>query len=103
MISIASGNPFSPSTRAMKISFTPRHPAILQLGQHLQPELDSLLLCHPQSQDFIDDEIISMYARGMSTREIQGHLEQIYGIEVSPTLIYNVTDAGVELEGKKVS
>src|SRR5260370_31983323 len=34
-----------------------------------------------------------MYARGMSTREIQGHLEEIYGMEVSPTLISNVTDA----------
>ena len=43
-----------------------------------------------------DDKIISMYARGMSTREIQGHLEEIYGIEVSPTLISNVTDAVVE-------
>src|SRR5947207_4879533 len=37
-----------------------------------------------------------MYARGMSTREIQGHLEEIYGVEVSPTLISNVTDAVVE-------
>lgn len=34
-----------------------------------------------------------MYARGMSTREIQGHLEEIYGVEVSPTLISNVTEA----------
>jgi putative transposase len=40
-----------------------------------------------------DDKIVSMYARGMSTREIQGHLEEIYGVEVSPTLISNVTDA----------
>lgn len=40
-----------------------------------------------------DDKIISMYARGMSRREIQGHLEEIYGVEVSPTLISNVTDA----------
>ncbi len=38
-----------------------------------------------------DDKIISMYARGMSTREIQGHLEEIYKVEVSPTLISNVT------------
>jgi len=38
-----------------------------------------------------DDKIISMYARGMSTREIQGHLEEIYHVEVSPTLISNVT------------
>jgi putative transposase len=43
-----------------------------------------------------DDKILSMYARGMSTREIQGHLEEIYGIEVSPTLISNVTEAVVE-------
>src|SRR6266699_3639159 len=43
-----------------------------------------------------DDKIISMYARGMSTREIQGHLEEIYGIEVSPTLISNVTEAILE-------
>jgi putative transposase len=42
-----------------------------------------------------DDKIVSMYAQGMSTREIQGHLEEIYGVEVSPTLISNVTDAVV--------
>jgi putative transposase len=40
-----------------------------------------------------DDKILSMYARGMTTREIQGHLEEIYGVEVSPTLISNVTEA----------
>jgi putative transposase len=39
-----------------------------------------------------DNKILSMYARGMSTREIQGHLEEIYGVEVSPQLISNVTD-----------
>jgi len=43
-----------------------------------------------------DDKIISMYARGMTTREIQGHLEEMYKIEVSPTLISNVTDAVME-------
>lgn len=40
-----------------------------------------------------DEKILSMYSRGMSTREIQGHLEEIYGVEVSPTLISNVTEA----------
>jgi putative transposase len=40
-----------------------------------------------------DDRVISLYARGMSTREIQGHLEEIYGAEVSPQLISTVTDA----------
>src|SRR6266852_5810268 len=43
-----------------------------------------------------DDKIISMYARGMTTREIQGHLQEIYGIEVSPALISNVTEAVLE-------
>ena len=43
-----------------------------------------------------DDKIISMYARGMTTREIQGHLGEMYKIEVSPTLISNVTDAVIE-------
>src|SRR6516225_6275266 len=46
--------------------------------------------------DGFDDKILSMYARGMTTRDIQGHLEEIYGVEVSPTLISNVTDAVVE-------
>ena len=39
-----------------------------------------------------DDKILSMYARGMTTRDIQGHLEEIYGVEVSPDLISTVTD-----------
>jgi putative transposase len=43
-----------------------------------------------------DDKIISMYARGMSTREIQGHLEDIYKVEVSLALISNVTEAVLE-------
>jgi len=42
--------------------------------------------------DGFDDKIISMYARGMSVREIRGHLEELYGIEVSPDLISRVTD-----------
>jgi putative transposase len=40
-----------------------------------------------------DDKIISMYARGMSTREITGHLRELYSIDVSPDLISTVTDA----------
>jgi putative transposase len=43
-----------------------------------------------------DDKIVSMYARGMSTREIAGHLEEIYGVEVSPALISNVTEGVME-------
>jgi putative transposase len=43
-----------------------------------------------------DDQILSMYSRGMTTREIQSHLEEIYGVEVSPGLISTVTDAVVD-------
>ncbi len=43
-----------------------------------------------------DDRVISLYSRGMTTREIQGHLEEIYGVEVSPALISIVTDAVAE-------
>jgi putative transposase len=43
-----------------------------------------------------DDKIVSMYARGMTVREIQGHLMDLYGLEVSPALISTVTDAVLE-------
>jgi putative transposase len=43
-----------------------------------------------------DEKILSLYARGMTTREIQGHLEEMYQVEVSPTLISNVTEAVME-------
>lgn len=43
-----------------------------------------------------DDKILSMYARGMTTREIQGHLEEMYQIQVSPSLISEVTDGVME-------
>ena len=51
---------------------------------------------HQTRFDGFDEKILSMYARGMSTRDIQGQLEEIYGVEVSPTLISNVTDAVAE-------
>ena len=43
-------------------------------------------------RDF-DDKVISMYARGMTTREIPGHVRELYGVEVSPELVSKVTDA----------
>ena len=43
-----------------------------------------------------DDKILSLYARGMTVREIQAHLEEMYGAEVSPSLISSVTDALVD-------
>ena len=40
-----------------------------------------------------NDQIISLYSRGMTTRDIQAHLNEIYGVNVSPELISRVTDA----------
>lgn len=43
-----------------------------------------------------DDKSLSLYARDMTVREIQAHLSEMYGTEVSPTLISSVTDAVIE-------
>lgn len=43
-----------------------------------------------------DEKVISLYARGMTTREIQGHLAELYGTEVSPALISSVTEAVID-------
>lgn len=55
-----------------------------------------ILKKHQTRFDGFDDKILSMYARGMTTREIQGHLQEMYGVEVSPGLISEVTDAVIE-------
>ncbi len=44
----------------------------------------------------LDDKIIALYARGLTTREIQDELTEMYGTEVSPTLISNVTNSVLE-------
>jgi len=44
----------------------------------------------------LDEKIIALYARGMSVRDIQAQLQEMYGVEVSPTLISNVTDAVID-------
>ena len=51
---------------------------------------------HQRRFDGFDDKILSMYARGMTVRDIQAHLSELYGTEISPTLISTVTDAVVD-------
>ena len=41
----------------------------------------------------IENKIISMYAKGMTTRDIQSHVEEIYGLEISPTTVSRITDS----------
>jgi putative transposase len=51
---------------------------------------------HQTRWDGFDQKILSLYARGMTVREIQSHLQEMYGAEVSPTLISSVTEAVME-------
>jgi putative transposase len=51
---------------------------------------------HQRRFEGFDDKIISMYGLGMTTRDIQKHLHEIYNVEVSPELISNVTDSIME-------
>jgi putative transposase len=51
---------------------------------------------HQRRFDGFDDKILSLYARGMTVRDIQEHLSELYGTEISPSLISTVTDAVVD-------
>jgi transposase-like protein len=48
---------------------------------------------HERRLTGVDDKIIAMYARGMTVREIQGFMAEMYAVDVSPDLISSVTDA----------
>lgn len=66
----------------------------LEIPRDRQSTFDPQLIAKYQRRfPGFDDKIISMYARGMSTREIVGHLRELYGVDVSPDLISAVTDA----------
>jgi len=51
---------------------------------------------HQRRLEGFDDKVISLYARGMTMREIQGHLQELYGVEVSPELISRATEGVLE-------
>src|SRR4249919_1481422 len=66
----------------------------LEVPRDRQSTFDPQLIAKYQRRfPGFDDKIVSMYARGMSTREIVGHLRELYGIEVSADLVSTVTDA----------
>lgn len=47
---------------------------------------------HQSTVTGIEDQIIAMYAKGVSTRDIQDHLNHLHGIDVSPTMVSNITN-----------
>jgi putative transposase len=66
----------------------------LEVPRDRQATFDPQLIAKYQRRfPGFDAKVVSMYARGMSTREIQGHLRELYGIEVSPDLVSAVADA----------
>jgi putative transposase len=66
----------------------------LEIPRDRQGTFDPQLIARYQRRfPGFDEKVISMYARGMSNREIVGHLHELYGVDVSPDLISAVTDA----------
>lgn len=66
----------------------------IEIPRDRQGSFEPLLVPKHQTRwTGFDDKILSLYGRGMTVREIQGHLEEMYGTEVSPSLISSVTDA----------
>jgi putative transposase len=66
----------------------------LEVPRDCQGSFDPQLIAKYQRRfPGFDEKIVSMYARGMSTREIAGHVLELYGVEVSPDLVSAVTDA----------
>ena len=56
-----------------------------------------LIKKHKRRFDGFDDMILSLYSRGLSTRDITSHIEEMYGVEVSPDLVSTITDSVREL------
>ena len=68
---------------------------ILEVPQDRNGEFDPQFVKKRRTRfDRFDDKIISLYARGVTTSEIQGRLEEIYGVEVSPKLIVSLQQRG---------
>jgi putative transposase len=76
-----------------KTVLTPNGALPLEIPRDRLSTFDPVLVAkHQRRLPGFDDQVISMYARGMSVREIQGHLLQLYGLSVSPQLISTITD-----------
>jgi len=90
-----SGN--SRNGRSKKTITGKRGAVEIEVPRDRQAEFEPQLVKKGQRRfDGFDDKIISMYARGMSCRQIQAHLQEIYGVEVSPDLISTVTDGVID-------
>ncbi len=90
-----SGN--SRNGRSSKNLITDNEDVKIDIPRDRNGEFDpQIVKKHQRRFDGFDDKIISMYGRGMTTRDIQGHLKDIYGVDISPEFISTVTDAVIE-------
>ena len=80
-----------------KTVLTPEGPMELSIPRDRHGRFDPTLIAKYRRRfPGFDDKIIALYARGMSTRDIQGHVRELYGIEVSPDLVSAVTDSVID-------
>ena len=80
--------------RSSKTVLTPDGPLQLAIPRDRQGRFDPLLIAKYRRRfPGFDDKIVALYARGMSTREIQAHLLELYGVEMSPDLVSAITDS----------
>ena len=80
-----------------KTVLTPEGPMELSIPRDRHGRFDPVLIAKYRRRfPGFDDKIIALYARGMSTRDIQAHVRELYGIEVSPDLVSAVTDAVID-------
>ena len=80
-----------------KTVLTPEGPLELSIPRDRHGRFDPALIAKYRRRfPGFDDKIIALYARGMSTRDIQGHVRELYGIEVSPDLVSAVTDQVID-------
>jgi transposase-like protein len=76
-----------------KTVMTPSGALALNIPRDRLATFDPVLVAkHQRRLPGFDDHVIGMYARGMTLREIRGHLLELYGLEVSPELISTITD-----------
>jgi putative transposase len=93
----AAGKPNRRNGFSKKTVLTETSKLDLRIPRDREGSFDPKLIARYQRRfPGFDTKIISMYARGMSVREIQGHLMELYGLDVSPDLISTVTDAVME-------
>lgn len=71
---------------------TPNGDVTIQVPRDRNGDFQSRLLTEQQLTNQLEEKIISLYAKGLSTRDIQETMEDLYGIEISPTTVSKITD-----------